>query len=119
VAELKALHVSRVYNEYDFGGYLIASGVATFIDGRGELYGERFIVDDHAASSLSQPDSLFRLLDDYDIEATLLRTRSAAAILFDHLDGWQKVYVDDIATIHVRKPGIAHSTNPAISPAVQ
>jgi hypothetical protein len=52
VSELKALNLTRVFNEYDFGGYLIASGVATFIDGRAELFGEKFIVDDHAATGL-------------------------------------------------------------------
>ena len=52
VAELKKLNVARVFNDYDFGGYLIASGVAPFIDGRTELYGEKFFVDHNAASGL-------------------------------------------------------------------
>src|SRR5204863_9212317 len=74
VAELKKLNLSRVFNDYDFGGFLIASGVAPFIDGRTELYGEKFFVDHNAASGLMEPDNLFRLLAQYDIEATLLRT---------------------------------------------
>ena len=105
VAELKKLNFSRVFNDYDFGGYLIANGVATFIDGRTELYGEKFFVDHNTASGLMEPENLFRLLDEYSIEATLMRTQSAATKLLDHMDGWQKVYTDDIATIHVRKPG--------------
>ena len=105
VAELKKLNVARVFNDYDFGGYLIASGVAPFIDGRTELYGEKFFVDHNAASGLMEPENLFRLLDQYQIEATLMRTQSAATKLLDHIDGWQKVYADDIATIHVRKAG--------------
>ena len=105
VAELKKFNFTRVFNDYDFGGYLIANGVAPFIDGRTELYGEKFFVDHNAASGLMEPDNLFRLLDQYRIEATLMRTQSAATKLLDHVDGWQKVYADDIATIHVRKPG--------------
>ena len=116
VTALKQLNLSRVFNDYDFGGYLIANGVATFIDGRTELYGEKFFVDHNAASGLMQPENLFRLLDEYKIEATLMRTQSAATKLLDHIDGWQKVYADDIATIHLRKPGAVHTVEPAVNP---
>jgi hypothetical protein len=114
VAELKKHDFARVFNDYDFGGYLIASGVAPFIDGRTELYGEKFFVDHNAASGLMEPDNLFRLLDQYDIEATLMRTQSAATKLLDHMDGWQKIYSDDIATIHVRKAGAVHIAEPVV-----
>ncbi len=116
VAELKKLNLARVFNDYDFGGYLISSGVAPFIDGRTELYGEKFFVDHNAASGLMEPDNLFRLLDAYQIEATLMRTQSAATKLLDHVDGWQKIYSDDIATIHLRKAGALHTTEPAVDP---
>lgn len=116
VAELKKLHVERVFNDYDFGGYLIANGVAPFIDGRTELYGEKFFLDHDRASNLSDPDSLFRLLNDYRIEATLMRAQSPVAGLLDHADGWQKVYGDEIATIHVRKAGATHAMEPAVEP---
>jgi hypothetical protein len=114
VAELKKLNVSRVFNDYDFGGFLIANGVAPFIDGRTELYGEKFFVDHNAASGLMEPENLFRLLDAYKIEATLMRTQSAATKLLDHVDGWQKIYSDDIATIHLRKAGAVHTREPAV-----
>jgi len=119
VAELKKYNFTRVFNDYDFGGYLIASGVAPFIDGRTELYGEKFFVDHNAASGLMEPDNLFRLLDQYKIEATLMRTQSAATKLLDHMDGWQKIYSDDIATIHVRKPGAMHTAEPVVDPNVK
>jgi hypothetical protein len=61
-----------------------------------------------------EPESLFRLLDDYKIEATLMRTQSAATKLLDHVDGWQKIYSDDIATIHLRKPGAVHTREPGV-----
>jgi hypothetical protein len=59
VAALKGLNVSRVFNDYDFGGHLIANNVPTFIDGRTELFGEKFVVDHHLASELIEPDKLF------------------------------------------------------------
>src|SRR5258708_25231837 len=113
---LLAPPLGRVLNDYDFGGYLIASGVAPFIDGRTELYGEKFFVDHHAASSLMEPGNLFRLLEEYKIEATLMRTQNAATKLLDHLDGWQKVYADDVATIHLRKAGALHTIEPVVDP---
>jgi hypothetical protein len=116
VAELKKLNLARVFNDYDFGGYLIANGVAPFIDGRTELYGEKFFVDHNAASGLMEPQNLFRLLAQYNIEATLMRTQSAATKLLDHIDGWQKIYSDDIATIHLRKHGAVHTAEPAVDP---
>jgi hypothetical protein len=119
VAELKRLHVSRVFNDYDFGGYMIADDVPTFIDGRTELFGEKFVVDHHLASELIEPDQFFTMLDGYKIEATLLRTQSAAAKLLDHLDGWRKVYDDGTATIHLRRPGTVHLAQPVISPMAQ
>jgi hypothetical protein len=119
VAALKKMNFTRVFNDYDFGGYLIASGVATFIDGRTELFGEKFMVDHNNASGLQEPENLFRLLDEYGIEATLMRTQSAATKLLDHMDGWQKLYTDDIATIHVRRPGAVHTAEPVVSPKVK
>ena len=116
VATLKKMNFTRVFNDYDFGGYLIASGVAPFIDGRAEIYGEKFVVDHDAANGLKEPENLFRLLDEYKIEATLMRTQSAATKLLDHIDGWQKVYADDIATIHVRKAGATHTIEPVVDP---
>jgi hypothetical protein len=119
VIELKKFNFTRVFNDYDFGGYLIANGVAPFIDGRTELYGEKFFVDHNAASGLMEPENLFRLLDQYKIEATLMRTQTSASKLLDHVDGWQKVYSDDIATIHVRKAGAVHTIEPAVDPTVK
>jgi hypothetical protein len=115
VTELKKLNLTRVFNDYDFGGYLIENGVAPFIDGRTELYGEKFFVDHNAASGLMEPENLFRFLKDYNIEATLMRTQSAATKLLDHVDGWQKIYSDDIATIHLRKTGALHTVEPAVN----
>jgi hypothetical protein len=114
VNELKKLKLGRVLNDYNFGGYLIWRNVPTFIDGRTELFGEKLMVDHANATSLTQPSKLFQLLRDYDVEATLLVTKSPAADLLDRIDGWQKVYSDDLATIHVRKPGATHTMAPAI-----
>jgi hypothetical protein len=43
-----------------------------------------------------------------------MRTQSAATKLLDHVDGWQKIYSDDIATIHLRKSGAVHTREPGV-----
>ena len=116
VAELKKFNPTHVFNDYDFGGYLVASGVAPFIDGRADLYGAKFLADQNAAISLRKPEKLFELLDKYKIDATLLRTQGPANKLLDHVDGWQKVYSDDIATIFIRNADARHTAEPAVDP---
>jgi hypothetical protein len=115
VEALKKMNCTRIFNDYDFGGFLIANGVPTFIDGRTELFGEKFMVDHNAATQATDPDELFRLLEEYRIEATLMRTQSPASKLLD-VHGWQKVYADDLATIHVRTPAAHHAIEPVVAP---
>ena len=105
VDALKATKATRVFNDYDFGGYLISRDVKTYIDGRTELYGEHFMVQHNRASALQKPAEFFELLDAYKIDATFLRTQTAGAQLLDLVEGWQKIYGDDVAVVHIRKPG--------------
>ena len=117
VAALKERGVSRVLNDYDFGGYLIWAGVPVAIDGRTELYGERFMVELDRTMTLKSPDALFVMLKSYRIDATLLWRRTPAAQLLDHVDGWKKVFADDNVVAHVRDPSARHSVEPEIMPA--
>jgi hypothetical protein len=105
VAALRQHHAARVFNDYDFGGYLIWQGVPTFIDGRTELFGETLMVRHDRATSLKDVDALIDLLRRYDIDATLLRPSTPAVHLLDRLDGWRRVYADAFAVVHVRVSG--------------
>jgi hypothetical protein len=102
---LKKRQAKRIFNAYEFGGYLIARDVPTFIDGRAELYGEKFIMDYYTATGGPSVDGLLPLLDEYRIDATLLTPASPAAKLLDHVRGWQRLYADSTAVIHVRTEG--------------
>ena len=102
IAALRAQNVTRVFNEDMLGGYMIWKGMAPFIDGRSELYGEQFGLDYFNAVSLQDPNVLFRVLDENKIEATILVPSTAAARLLDHLDGWHRVFANDWAVVHVR-----------------
>ena len=90
-----------VFNDYEFGGYLIFSGIAPFVDGRADVYGDAFL--QRAAMAGQLPG----LLQQYAIAWTLLDPQDARVALLDHLAGWQRAYGDDIAVIHVRNPATA------------
>lgn len=110
VAALKTRGASRVLNDYDFGGYLIRAGIPVAIDGRTELYGENFMIEFDRAMTLKNPATLFDVIDKYHIDATLLSPATPAVSLLDHLQGWQRVYADDVAVVHVRGPGAPAQT---------
>ncbi|KAA0072996.1 hypothetical protein CIW50_22645 [Tardiphaga sp. P9-11] len=94
---------NRVLNDYSFGGYLIFAGIPTFIDGRGELYGGRFLHRYNSGLSLADLNDFLKLLDDYKIDATLLEPETPAVALLDRLPDWKRVYSDDVAVVHKRQ----------------
>ncbi|WP_076858548.1 hypothetical protein [Bradyrhizobium mercantei] len=100
-AMLKSTH-GPVLNEYNFGGYLISIGVQPSIDGRADLYGGPFIMRYVRAVHGGDIEELRALIAEYHIEATLLGPNIAAVKVLDTLPGWQRVYSDEIAVVHVR-----------------
>jgi hypothetical protein len=102
----------RIFNAYQFGGYLISRNIPVFIDGRAELYGETFAMDVFKAVELKKLDTLMRLLDAYKIDATLMVTDAPAAQVLDHIKGWKRLYADNIAVIHVRTGDAEAGTTP-------
>jgi hypothetical protein len=102
VDALKSRHPKRVLHDQGFGGYLIWRQVPVFVDGRAELYGEQFVLEFGRAVRLTDVNQLLDLLKNYEIDAVLLRPSTPAAKLLDHLGGWQRVYADELAVLHVR-----------------
>jgi hypothetical protein len=102
VAALKVAGAKRILNDYDFGGYLIAAGVPTFIDGRTELYGGDFLIRYVDALKLADPAGLAAMLDEFRIDATLLAPGIPAVAWLDHDPGWKRIYADGTAIAHVR-----------------
>jgi hypothetical protein len=100
---MKANVGGPVLNDYGFGGYLIFRGIPTFIDGRTLPFGKQFALDYFDAMTFGANEKLDRLADAYNVSWTLLRPRSPAALHFDHSPGWQRVYADDVAVVHVRR----------------
>ena len=100
---LKARKAERILHNAGFGGYLITRGIPVFFDGRGELYGDDFLVKTFDAFALKDVGAFLGLLESYKIDATMLRPETPAASLLDHVEGWQRIYADDKAIVHVRK----------------
>ncbi|UQR62538.1 hypothetical protein LRP30_38300 [Bradyrhizobium sp. C-145] len=100
---LEQRKAQRIFNAYQFGGYLISRDIPVFVDGRAELYGEKFVMDFFKATEGKKPELLPRLLDEYKIDATLLVADAPGPQILDQLKGWKRIYADDIAVIHVRE----------------
>ena len=91
-----------VFNEYNFGGYLIHQGVPTFIDGRADMYGDTFLdrTLTAATDALATP-SLPDILKQHDVGWTLVYSADVAAQLLDQSPDWVEFYRDDVAVIHL------------------
>ena len=101
---LEQRKAQRIFNAYQFGGYLISRNIPVFVDGRAELYGEKFVMDFFKATEGKKPELLPRLLDEYKIDATLLVADAPGPQILDQLKGWKRIYTDGVAVIHVRDP---------------
>jgi hypothetical protein len=92
-----------VLNSYEFGGFLIHSGVPTFVDGRTDLYGEKFLMAYFASVNATAPEALPALLQKHGIQWTLLQPGLAAISVLDRLPGWRRLYADRVAVVHIRE----------------
>jgi hypothetical protein len=91
-----------VYNDYDFGGFLISQGVSTFIDGRTELFLGGFINGLDAALSAADGTAFTTLLDSRGVTWALVKPDSNAIRHLDALPGWRRAYGDDTAVVYTR-----------------
>jgi hypothetical protein len=104
---LNALQASgmsgRGLNSYEFGGYLIFSGIPTFIDGRADLFGDSFLRTYVSSLNLNgEGGGLTELIKQHDIQWTLLRPGFPAIEFLDQLPGWRRLYSDPNAVVHIR-----------------
>jgi hypothetical protein len=102
VEVLQQRKAERIFSTAPFGGYLVSRDIKAFIDGRAELYGGQFVLDYFNAIEARNLGELLSLLDRYQIDATLLNATSPAGYALDQVKGWQRLYKDDTAVIHVR-----------------
>lgn len=95
------LRARPVFNDFDFGGYLIYAHVRPFVDGRADMYGDAFLTR-YLQIMRPDPAAFRRAAATYGFAWTLLRTGSPAAAMMDAMQGWRRLYAGPIATVHVR-----------------
>lgn len=94
-----------VYNDYNFGGYLISQGVPTFVDGRtDQLFLGGFLTALERARTSPAPDTLLALLQSHQVTWALVTTGQADASLLDRA-GWRTIHRDSVATV-LAAPGL-------------
>ena len=93
-----------MYNTYYFGGYLVATGRKTFIDGRGDLFERSGVMGDAVAVSQIKTRPL-RILDHYGIASCLLIKDEPLAVTLAASPKWKRIYSDGTAALFVRTSG--------------
>ena len=91
-----------VFNAYNLGGVLIFRGIAPFIDGRADMYGDAFTLN---AARIEKGD--MRLFDaavaKWGIRWTILHPDQALAGALDRNSSWRRIYADRYAVIFVHR----------------
>ena len=112
VAPKEALNAARrlgltgpVFNDFNFNGFLLASGVKTFIDGRtDQLFVHGFMDKLSRALLDEQPDQLLAMLSEYKVSWALVENGRQADDKLGHSNKWEQVYKDDIAVVYRKIP---------------
>lgn len=93
--------LGRTYNDYNWGGYLIARGLPVFVDGRADLYGDAFL---HTAVRVNQARPGWDLtLEHYGVRTALIERKSALATVLRESSGWQSVFEDERSAVFTRR----------------
>jgi hypothetical protein len=90
----------RMYNTYNWGGYLLWRGYKVYIDGRADVYLDEFM-DEYMLAYQLRGDWR-RPLDRYDVDYILIEGGASFEALLEASDEWTRAYRDDQAVIYVR-----------------
>lgn len=93
----------RIFNDPNFGDYLIYRHVPVFVDARADFYGETFLKRTFDAMALTPGGGMTALMTQYHINAILLWPGEPVVRVLDRLPGWRCVYRDQLAVAFVRR----------------
>jgi hypothetical protein len=93
-----------VLNSYGFGGALIYNGIAPYIDGRVDMYGDDFL-DEHQRMMRGDMILFRQVQRRRGLAWTIIAPREPLAAKLDSEPGWRRIYADGRAVIHVRVAG--------------
>lgn len=98
--EANDLADKRMYNSYNWGGYLLWRGYPVFIDGRADVYLDEFM-DEYVLAYQLRGDWR-RPLERYGVDYVLIESGASFELLLEESDEWVRVYCDDQAVVFVR-----------------
>ncbi|ATQ44344.1 hypothetical protein [Caulobacter mirabilis] len=91
-----------VFNDYNFGGFLVFKGVKPYIDGRADMYGDAFL---RRYARLAKADA--RAVDEdfarHGVVWTILEPADPVNALLAQRPAWKRLYGDDVAVVYVRR----------------
>jgi hypothetical protein len=93
----------NVFNNQQFGGYLIWSGIPVFIDGRLEVYGDVFVRKYAQTIDLTDVTKAYAVLDEYNITWAILNPYEPLVSELARNTAWDKAYADADAVVLVRR----------------
>ncbi len=91
----------RLFNEYGWGGYLIYTFYpdrAVYMDGREEMYGERFF--NRFVRTMNAEQGWQQTLRDAKIDAAILAPGGALDRAMAGDPGWHRVFADEVAVVY-------------------
>jgi hypothetical protein len=93
-----------MFNSYNWGGYLMFAlpDMPVFVDGRTDLYGDKFLTEDYRQIAIGAPgwqEGLAR----YGIQSIIVEKESGLAHSLSESSDWKLVYLDDLAVVYTRE----------------
>lgn len=96
-----AVRQQPVLNSYSFGGPLILHGIAPYIDGRADMYGDHFTAEHHRII-LGDRKLFDRAVHRFGIRWTILQRGSPLIERLDRDPRWRRLHEDRWAVVHMR-----------------
>ncbi len=95
----------RLFNEYNYGSYLLFRDIPVFIDSRADLYTKQFsglsydIFDDYMKHGINYNE----IIDFYNITHIILNKENSLYTVFLYSDGYMKLYEDESFILFEKK----------------
>ena len=98
----------KLYNEYNYGSYLLFRGIPVFIDSRADLYSPEFnenvtVFDDFLSLSGVNTDKIEEILDKYQITHLIMYKNSKLrTFIKQDIERYNLLYEDDYFCVYER-----------------
>lgn len=95
------LRSQPVLNGYSMGGPLILAGIRPYIDGRGDMYGDAFVIG-FSRISHGDAEAFRQAVRRWNIRWAVLPNQDKHLISLIGQSGWRKLYGDRVGAIYLR-----------------